>query len=96
VVDDTIHLFQHYVTARESTSPVPAIRTAAHHTGRRMAITTSVLAAGFLVLCLTQIKSILWVGLLSAVAIVVALAADLLVLPAVLAGICGSSEASSS
>ena len=95
VVDDTIHLFQHYVTARESKPPVPAIRTAAHHTGRRMSITTSVLAAGFLVLCLTQIKSILWVGLLSAVAIVVALAADLLVLPAVLAGTCGTADTAS-
>ncbi len=92
VVDDTIHLFRHYVVAREAKAPVPAIRESAHHTGRRMTITTSVLAAGFLVLCLTQIKSILWVGLLSTVAIVVALAADLLVLPAVLAALCGTSE----
>jgi predicted RND superfamily exporter protein len=92
VVDDTIHLFRHYVDARCEGGPVAAIRESAHHTGRRMAITTSVLAAGFLVLCFAQIKSVAWVGLLSAVAIVVALAADLLVLPAVLAAICGTED----
>jgi predicted RND superfamily exporter protein len=93
VVDDTIHLFRHYVDARCEGGPVAAIRESAHHTGRRMAITTSVLAAGFLVLCFAQIKSVAWVGGLSAVAIVVALAADLLVLPAVLAAICGTEDA---
>lgn len=87
VVDDTIHLLHRYTTARESASAVSAIRTSARQTGRRMAITTSVLAGGFLVLCLAQIKSVVWLGLLSAIAIVVALAADLLVLPAVLAGV---------
>ena len=96
VVDDTIHLFRHYVVARETKAPVPAIRESAHQTGRRMAITTSVLAVGFLVLCFAQIKSIVWVGLLSAVAIVVALAADLLVLPAVLAALCGGTDSTSS
>jgi len=96
VVDDTIHVFRHYVVARTSQPPVPAIRESAHHTGRRMAITTSVIAAGFLVLCVTQMQSIFWVGVLSAFAIVVALAADLLVLPAVIAGLYGSAEAPAS
>jgi predicted RND superfamily exporter protein len=95
VVDDTIHLLRHYVGACEENPPVPAMRDSAHHTGRRMAITTSVLAAGFLVLCVAQIKSIVWVGLLSALAIVVALAADLLVLPAVLAALCGGTDSAS-
>ncbi len=93
VVDDTIHLFRHYVDARHENGPVAAIRESAHHTGRRMAITTSVLVGGFLVLCFAQIKSVAWVGGLSALAIVVALAADLLVLPAVLAAICGTEDA---
>jgi hypothetical protein len=96
VVDDTIHLFRHYVVARETKDPVPAIQESAHHTGRRMAITTSVLTAGFLVLCFAQIKSIVWVGLLSAVAIVVALGADLLVLPAVITAVCRPAESSTS
>jgi hypothetical protein len=95
VVDDTIHLLRHYVTACETKTPVPAVEESAHHTGRRMAITTSVLAAGFLVLCFAQIKSIVWVGLLSALAITVALAADLLVLPAVLAAFCGDTDPAS-
>ena len=56
-----------------------------------MAITTTVLAGGFLVLCLAQIKSIVWLGVLSAVAIVVALTADLVVLPAILAALNGRS-----
>lgn len=87
VVDDTIHLLDSYTTARASSSLVSAMRTSARQTGRRMAITTSVLAGGFLVLCLAQIKSIVWLGLLSAIAIVVALAADVLVMPAVLTGV---------
>ncbi len=87
VVDDTIHLLHRFGTVRPDGSAVAAIRTSARETGRRMAITTSVLAGGFLVLCFAQIKSIVWLGLLSAVAIVVALLADLLVLPAVLVGL---------
>jgi predicted RND superfamily exporter protein len=86
VVDDTIHLLHRYGTARTDGSAVAALRTSARETGRRMAITTTVLAGGFLVLCFAQIKSIVWLGLLSAVGIGVALLADLLVLPAVLAG----------
>lgn len=87
VVDDTIHLLYRYTTALESSSAVSAMRTSARETGRRMAITTTVLAGGFLVLCFAQIKSIVWLGLLSAIAIVVALATDVLVLPAVLTGV---------
>jgi predicted RND superfamily exporter protein len=92
VVDDTIHLLHRYTTALDGASPVSAVRTSARQTGRRMAVTTSVLAGGFLVLCLAQIKSIVWLGLLSAVAVGAALLADLLVLPAVLAGVYGREE----
>lgn len=90
VVDDTIHLLHRYTAELDGGSPVPAVRTSARQTGRRMAITTTVLAAGFLVLGLAQIKSIVWLGLLSAVAVGMALLADLLVLPAVLAGLYGA------
>jgi predicted RND superfamily exporter protein len=55
-----------------------------------MAITTTVLAGGFLVLCFAQIQSIVWLGLLSTVAIVAALVADVLVLPALLTGLYGA------
>jgi predicted RND superfamily exporter protein len=87
VVDDTIHLLHRYVTVREGGSVVAAIRRSASEAGRRMAITTTVLAGGFLVLCFAQIQSIVWLGLLSTVAIMAALVADVLVLPALLAGL---------
>ncbi len=84
VVDDTIHVIHSYLTADETTSIRAAVRTSARQVGPRMAITTTVLAGGFLVLCMAQIKSIVWLGFLSAVAIGTALLADLLVLPALL------------
>jgi len=92
VVDDTVHLLHRYVTAYGASSPVAAFRTSARQAGPRMAITTSVLAGGFLVLCLAQIKSIVWFGLLSSVAIAAALAADLLALPAVVVGLHGRGD----
>ncbi|HKL89204.1 MAG TPA: MMPL family transporter, partial [Salinibacter sp.] len=93
VVDDTIHLLHRYATVRKEASVVTAIRRSASEAGRRMAITTTVLAGGFLVLCFAQIKSIVWLGLLSTVAIVTALLADVLVLPALLMGLYGPDEA---
>jgi len=93
VVDDTIHLLHRYATLREEASVVAAIRRSASEAGRRMTITTTVLAGGFLVLCFAQIKSIVWLGLLSTVAIVTALLADVLVLPALLMGLYGPDEA---
>jgi hypothetical protein len=90
VVDDTIHLLHRYATALEDASVVEAIQVSARDAGRRMAITTTVLAGGFLVLCFAQIQSIVWLGLLSTVAIVAALVADVLVLPALLTGLYGA------
>ncbi|MFB6230039.1 MAG: RND family transporter [Salinibacter sp.] len=92
VVDDTVHLLHRYATARGASSPVAALRTSAQQAGPRMAITTSVLAGGVLVLCLAQITSIVWFGLLSSVAIAAALAADLLTLPAVVVGLYGPDD----
>lgn len=92
IVDDTIHLLHRYTTALDSSPPVAAIRTSARQAGRRMTITTSVLAGGFLVLVLSQLTSVVWLGLLSTVAIGAALGADLLVLPALLRGLYGTEE----
>ena len=92
VVDDTVHLLHRYVTAYGASSPVAAFRTSARQAGPRMAITTSVLAGGFLVLCLAQVKSIVWFGLLSSMAIAAAHAADLLALPAVVVGLHGRGD----
>lgn len=86
VVDDTVHLLHGFSTTGIDSSPVAALRRSSRQAGRRMAITTSVLAGGFLVLCLAEIKSIVWFGLFTAVALGAALAADLLVLPAAVTG----------
>ena len=52
--------------------------------GPAIVATSAILAIGFLVLTLASVKSIIYFGLLSAVAMVAALFADLLVLPAIL------------
>jgi predicted RND superfamily exporter protein len=52
-----------------------------------LTITTTVLGGGFLVLCLAQIKSVVWFGLLSSTAIGLALLTDLLVLPAIVSAL---------
>jgi predicted RND superfamily exporter protein len=45
-------------------------------------MTSVVLAAGFLVLGLAEIRSIAWFGVLTSFAVVVAIVSDLLLLPA--------------
>ena len=92
VVDDTVHLLHHYVSARSSDdgtrrSFIAALRTGAQRGGRMMAMTTVVLALGFLVLCLAHIRSVVWFGLLTSTAISFALLADLVILPAVFAAV---------
>jgi len=86
VVDDTVHLLHRYADARHTQAPEQALATAARRAGRMMAITTAVLAGGFLVLALAQNRSVVWFGTLIAGALGAALVVDLLLMPALLAG----------
>ena len=78
VVDDTVHLLR--------PSEDPAVRksliAAASKAGGTLIMTTVVLASGFLVLGLAEIRSIAWFGVLTSFSVTVAILADLTLLPA--------------
>ena len=78
VVDDTVHLLRPTAGA----GVLQSIRIAAVRHGGTLLMTTVVLAAGFLVLGLAEIRSIAWFGVLASFAVVAAIATDLLLLPA--------------
>ena len=86
VVDDTTQVLYRF---REELKITPddhagAVRRAVRGAGNALATTTLVLSLGFMVLGLATVKSIAFFGLLCALAMVVALLADLLMLPALL------------
>jgi predicted RND superfamily exporter protein len=61
-----------------------AVEAAIHGVGRALLSTSVVLALGFLVLGLAQIRSVSWFGVLMSLAMVFALVADLILLPAMI------------
>jgi predicted RND superfamily exporter protein len=82
-VDDTIHLLEHFRRRRRAgQSEARAMAEAVRHVGRALVTTSIALAVGFSALALSPWKSVAHFGLLSAVAIVGALASCLVVLPA--------------
>ncbi len=85
VVDDTTQFLYRYRYFRERSSDIAAVVGDTVRTvGRPMVITTVVLAGGFSVLGVASIKSVAFFGILLAVALISALLADLLVVPALL------------
>jgi hypothetical protein len=85
--DDAIHLLTQYRLRRSAGEAVgAAIEGALVHSGRAIVTTSLALALGFSTLALSPWKSVASFGLLSALAILVALAAVLLVMPAALYG----------
>ena len=84
VVDDTVHLLHRHVHGR-TTDRAEAIAERVADVGAPLMATTGVLAGGFAVLLFAPIKSVGWFGLLIGAATGWALAADLLVAPALLA-----------
>jgi uncharacterized protein len=85
VVDDTVHLLSKYVDARnQRLSPADAVRHAFTSVGTAIWVTTIVLVAGFLVLTLSAFELNVDLGLLTAITIAAALAADYLFLPPLL------------
>ncbi len=84
VVDDSVH-FLYRLRAERTRSDLPnALLQTAGSAGHAMTITTLVMVAGFAVLTLAAIKSIVFFGLLVALAMIAALLTDLLLLPALL------------
>lgn len=86
VVDDTVHFLSKYLRARREKgySPEDAVRYAFNHVGMALWITSLVLIVGFLVLSTSGFQLNAWMGLLTAIVIALALAADFLFLPPLL------------
>ena len=83
VVDDTVHFLSKYLRARREhgMEPVEAVRYAFGTVGTALWITSLCLVCGFLVLAFSGFKVNSEMGLLSAVTIALALAADYMFLP---------------
>jgi len=86
VIDDTVHFLSKYLRARRENGldPTDAVRYAFRTVGRALVITSIVLAAGFLVLSTSSFELNSGMGLLTAIVIILALAADFLFLPPLL------------
>lgn len=86
-VDDTIHFLQRFrVEFSGNGSVVDSVRATMRGTGAALLFTSLVLATGFLVMALLgTMLNTLQFGALSALGIVVALVADLLITPALIA-----------
>lgn len=86
VVDDTIHLVHHFGRDRASSGcSLRAIREAIEKTGRALVITSLVLAIGFFSFLGASLSNVADFGLYCGVGVLLALVADLLVLPALIA-----------
>lgn len=83
VVDDTVHILYRLKGAiREGLALEAAFRAIARSSGVAVVSTSFIFCAGFGVIALAQVKSVAYVGLLTAVAVVVALVMDLMLVPA--------------
>jgi predicted RND superfamily exporter protein len=83
-VDDTIHFLARYQVERRASARPEALRRTVDAVAQPIADTTIVAASGFLVLALSEFVPLVYFGLLTALTLVTALLADLLVLPALL------------
>ncbi|MCP4694778.1 MAG: MMPL family transporter, partial [Desulfobacterales bacterium] len=85
VVDDTIHFFHHFRASYEATSDVEiAVRETLLSTGRALAITSMVLCGGFFIFMTSYLSCYQRFGLLVGCAVILALAADFFLAPALL------------
>ena len=86
IVDDTVHFLTKYLRARRERGldRGEAVRYAFRTVGSAIVATTAILTAGFLVLALSSFRINFELGLLTAIAIVLALLTDFLLLPALL------------
>ncbi|MCP3957152.1 MAG: MMPL family transporter [bacterium] len=84
-VDDTIHLLECYLSHRRAgESARQALDISLQTVGRAMVRTSVVATLGFFVLCFSEFLPLLYFGLFTAIALVAALVAALVVLPALL------------
>ena len=85
VVDDTVHFLVRYRRQRAAGfTPPDAVAAAVQHTGRAIVLTTVLLATSFATLLFASTAMALHFGVIAALVAVLALVADLVVLPAAL------------
>lgn len=85
VVDDTVHFLSRYRQSRKQKQTIQeAIKQAIYRTGQPIIITSLVLICGFLVMTMGRFNPNVNFGLVSAVVILMAVIADLVILPAAL------------
>ncbi len=85
VVDDTIHFLHHFQRAWNRSGCVEtAIKETLHNTGRALAITSFVLCGGFFIYTTAYLSCYIRFGILTGSAVLFALTADLILLPALL------------
>ena len=85
IVDDTIHLLYRYRQARRNGyDPPQAITAAIRHTGRALVITTMILTLGFWAGLIGSFKPTVSFSFLTGLTMILALLADLLILPSCL------------
>ncbi|MEN8131643.1 MAG: MMPL family transporter, partial [Pseudomonadota bacterium] len=83
VVDDTVHFLSKYLRARreKGLNTEEAVRYAFHSVGKALWVTSLVLVAGFMMFTLSTFQINLYMGALTAIIVVFALAVDFLFLP---------------
>lgn len=85
IVDDTIHFMTHYLRGRrKGRSAIEAVRATFKVVGPALGATTAILAAGFLVFATSGYEPGAQLGFMVTLTIVLALLADLLLLPPIL------------
>jgi predicted RND superfamily exporter protein len=90
-VDDTIHFvynFRRYFS--QSGDPVEAIRNTLQTAGQAMLTTTIVLSIGFFIFMFASMQNFFYFGLLTGTALILALASDFLLAPALMTLTAGS------
>lgn len=84
VVDDSIHFLTRFLIEKRHNDLEDAIRKTVQTTGKAMLFTSLILVAGFSTLCLSSFLSTYYIGLFLSIVILVALLADMLLLPVLL------------
>jgi predicted RND superfamily exporter protein len=85
VVDDTIHFLHHFRKAYDETLDLQAaVRETLRTTGRALVITSLVLSGGFFIFTASFLNSNVRFGWLTGCAVLLALAADFFLVPALL------------
>ncbi len=83
-VDDSIHFLSRFRREAQKHSVIEAVRRTYLTTGKAILVTSLILAAGFSTLCISDFLGTFYMGLLIALTLLVALLADLLLLPVLL------------